>query len=187
MNACKILHSPPLILTRKRMRNKMKTSDIKPNTLIAFNYKKTHPKEDRLFYVTKVEANCIVGNEFSDIGAPIKKFLLAHIINLALVPSAKLPIEAEDYAPEIFENMLQEDEDTIKVQKVHGELIGYVPPASIKITGAVDSYSDSITLRYKGKSLRLFLDDINVKDASAPNKVLRSPQELAQYILTKLS
>lgn len=169
----------------------MKTSDIKVNTLISFNYKKTHPKQDRLFYVTEVDSTSIAGQEFSDIRAPVKKFLTAHIVNLALVPSAKLPIEAEDYAYEIFANILKEDEDDIKMEQVFGELVGYVNPHSKVLNGAIEYYSSYVEFSYGGKSIRLVVNANGIidldKEDNYPNKELRTPQELAQYILTSLS
>lgn len=165
----------------------MKVSDIKPNTLILFNYKKSHPKEDRLFYVSKVDSTTITGKEFSDIGVPTKKFLTAHIVNLSLVPSAKLPIEAEDYAYEIFANILKEDENSIRMEEVFGELVGYACPKPKRIGGRVDSYANSLSLNINNKAIRLFITDNEVKLAEYPYTILNTPQELAQYILTSLS
>ena len=163
----------------------MKTSEIKPNTLIRFNYKKSHPKEDRLFYVTKVEPTTITGYEFSDIGNPTKKFLVAHIVNLELVPSAKLPIEAESYAYEIFADMLNEDEAHVTFVEIHGELIGYAKPELHYLSGIMRPFSNCLDLNYRGKEVRLYLKG-NCLEGVAGN-VFNTPQELAQYILTRLS
>lgn len=163
----------------------MKTSEIKPNTLIQFNYKKSHPKEDRLFYVTKVELTTIIGYEFSDIGNPTKKFLLAHIVNLELVPSAKLPIEAENYAYEIFAEMLNADEGNVTFVEIHGELIGYVNPKVLTLSGTMRPFSNCLDFNYDGKEVRLYLKGNCVEDIGGNQ--FKNPQELAQYILTRLS
>ena len=164
----------------------MKTSDIKVNTLISFNYKKTHPKKDRLFYVTKIEANTILGVEFSDRGSPLKKFLTAHITNLALVPSAKLPIEAEDYAYEIFANIFKEYEENIRMEEVGGELVGYVTPSKKSLTGSTSS--NTFNLTYNNKSISLIINSDGIREyGNSNNLMFKTPHELAQYILTNLS
>lgn len=164
----------------------MKTSDIKPNTLISFNYKKSHPKEDRLFYVSKVDSTSITGTDLSYLGVTIKKFLTAHIVNLTLIPSAKLPIEAKDYAYEIFANMLQEDECDIIHQEIFGELIGYVEPKNPILFGHVSYIDKSVTFNFKEKDVKLRASSDGILSMTNGTK-LKTPQELAQYILTNLS
>lgn len=168
----------------------MKTSEIKPNTLIQFNYKKSHPKEDRLFYVTKVEPTTITGYEFSYMGNSTKKFLVAHILNLELVPSAKLPIEAANYANEIFAKILDVNSEDITYEEIHGELIGYVNPKPQAISCIMRPFSNCLDFNYGDKEVRLYLKG-NCLAISAVEDLegnqFKTPQELAQYILTRLS
>lgn len=100
---------------------------------ISFRYTKSHPNKDRLLYITEHDGFMTKGLELEDNGTyddgTYKKFFTSNMVNVKQIGGAKLPVQAIDYAEEIFAKMLGVSEEDLKIFEVrHVGLIGVVSP-----------------------------------------------------------